>query len=142
MKQVSHSWQIVLDTDILSTFLNYISQFISLLNLHLEPELTIVNIDTENLHSVCRSLEIHNCALTFVMVAEPARDQIPGWDGRANTLERFEEDVLIFTHAAPKERKVTIGPRHLQQSPKGSPQREIGLEPLKARMLQLEHGAT
>ena len=38
------------------------------------------------------------------MVAEPARDQIPEWDGQANTLERFEEDVLIFTHAVPKER--------------------------------------
>ena len=33
------------------------------------------------------------------MVAEQARDQVPEWDGQANTLERFEEDVLIFTHA-------------------------------------------
>ena len=64
VKQVSHSWHIVLDTDTLYTFLNFITQFISLLNLHLEPELIIVNIDIENLHSVYRSLEIHNCALT------------------------------------------------------------------------------
>ena len=64
VKQVSHSWHIVLDTDTLYTFLNFITQFISLLNLHLEPELIIVNIDFENLHSVYRSLEIHNCALT------------------------------------------------------------------------------
>ena len=56
------------------------------------------------------------------MVAEPARDQVPEWDGQANTLERFEEDVLIFTHAVPKERKGTIGPKLLRQFPKGSPQ--------------------
>ena len=49
------------------------------------------------------------------MVAEPARNQAPEWDGQANTLERFEEDVLIFTHAVPKERKVTIGPRLLHR---------------------------
>ena len=76
------------------------------------------------------------------MVAEPARDQAPEWDGQATTLERFEEDVLIFTHAVPKERKVTIGPKLLQQFPKGSPQREIGLELLKSGVLQLEDGAT
>ena len=64
VKQVSHSWHVVLDTDTLYTFLNFITQFISLLNLHLEPELIIVNIDIANLHSVYRSLEIHNCALT------------------------------------------------------------------------------
>ena len=56
------------------------------------------------------------------MVAEPARDQVPEWDGQANTLERFEEDVLIFTHAVPKECKVTIGRRLLQQCSKGSPE--------------------
>ena len=61
----------------------------------------------------------------FVMTAEPARDQVPEWDGQANTLERFEEGVLIFTHAVPKERKVTIGPGLLQQFPKGFPQREV-----------------
>ena len=142
VKQVSHSWHIVLDTDTLYTFLNFINQFISLLNLHLESELIIVNIDFENLHSVYRSLEIHNCRTDFVMVAEPARDQIPEWDGQASTLERFEEDVLIFTHAVPKDRKVTLGPKLLQQFPKGSPQREIGLELLKSGVLQLEDGAT
>ena len=76
------------------------------------------------------------------MVAEPARDQVPEWDGQANTLERFEEDVLIFTYAVPKERKVTIGPKLLQQFPKGSPQREIGLELLISGVMQLEDGAT
>ena len=30
------------------------------------------------------------------MVAEPPRDQIPEWDGKAPSLERLEEDVLIF----------------------------------------------
>ena len=53
------------------------------------------------------------------MVAEPTRDQIPEWDGQANTLERFEEDVLIFTHAVPKDRKVTLGPKLLQTVSKG-----------------------
>ena len=53
------------------------------------------------------------------MVAEPARDEIPEWDGQSNTLERFEEDVLIFTHAVPKDRKVTHGPKLLQQFPTG-----------------------
>ena len=76
------------------------------------------------------------------MAAEPARDQVPEWDGQANTLEPFEEDVLIFTHALPKERKVTVGPKLLQQFPKGSPQREIGLELRKSGVLQLEDGAT
>ena len=76
------------------------------------------------------------------MVAEPARDVIPEWDGQANTLERFEEDVLIFTHAVPKERSVTIGPKLLEQFLKGSPQREIGLELLKSGVLQLEDGDT
>ena len=76
------------------------------------------------------------------MVAEPARDQIPEWDGQASTLERFEEDVLIFTHAVPKDRKVTLGPKLLQQFPKRSPQGEIGLELLKSGVLQLEDGAT
>ena len=67
------------------------------------------------------------------MTAEPARDQIPEWDVQANTLERFEEDVLIFTHAVPKDRKVTLGPKLLQQFPKGSPQREIGWETSEVR---------
>ena len=30
-----------------------------------------------------------------VMVAEPAKDWIPSWDGAASSLERYEEDVLI-----------------------------------------------
>ena len=72
---------------------------------------------------------------------EPARDLIPEWDGQANALERFQEDVLIFTHAVPKERRVTIGPKLLQQFPNGSPQRAIGLERLKSDVLQLEDGA-
>ena len=76
------------------------------------------------------------------MVAEQSRDQVPEWNGQANTLERFEEDVLISTNALPKELKITIGPKLSQQFPKGSPQREIGLELLKSGVLQLEDGAT
>ena len=77
VKQVSHSWQIVLDIDTWSTFLNNISQFVSLLNLHLETELTFVSINTENLHSVYRSLEIHNCALTSSPLPLPPLDLSP-----------------------------------------------------------------
>ena len=47
-----------------------------------------------------------------------------------------------ITHAVPMDRKVTLGPKQLQQFPKGSPQREIGLELLKSGVLQLEDGAT
>ena len=46
------------------------------------------------------------------------------------------------THPVPKGRKVTVGPRLLQQLPKASPQRESGLELLKSGVLQLEDGAT
>ena len=57
--------------------------------------------------------------------------------------ERFEQDVLIFTHSVPKECRSTIGPRRLQQFPKGSPQRERenGLALLKPNFLKLEDGA-
>ena len=41
----------------------------------------------------------------------------------------------------PKERRVTVGPKLLQQFPKGSPQRAIGLELLKSGVLQLEDEA-
>ena len=41
-----------------------------------------------------------------------------------------------------KDRKVTLGAKLLHQFPKGSPQREIGLELLKSGVLQLEDGAT
>ena len=75
------------------------------------------------------------------MVAEPARDQIPEWDGQAHSLERFPEDVLIFSHSVPKERRNTIGPEVLQQFPKGSPQTETGLELLMSNALQLDDGA-
>ena len=64
VKQVSHSWHIVLDTCALYTFLNFICLFISFLNLYPDSELIIINIVTKNLYSVHRSLEIHNCALT------------------------------------------------------------------------------
>ena len=122
------------DTCALYTFLNLTYLFISLLNLYPDDsELIITDFINKNLPQL---------RTDFVMVAEPVRDQVPEWDGQANTLERFEEDVLIFTHAVPKERKVTVGPKLLQQFPKGSSQRENGLELLKSGVLQLEDGAT
>ena len=64
VKQVSHSWHTVLDTCALYTFLNFTYLFIPLLNLYPDSELIITDIINKNLHSVYRSLEIHNCALT------------------------------------------------------------------------------
>ena len=69
------------------------------------------------------------------MVAEPARDQIPEWDGQVISLERFEEGVLIFTHACAQRTQGHYGTE-------ASPQREIGLELLKSGVLHLEDGAT
>ena len=57
VKQVSHSWHIVLDTCALCTFLNFICLLISLLNLYPDSELIITDIISKNLHSVCRSIE-------------------------------------------------------------------------------------
>ena len=71
------------------------------------------------------------------MVAEPARDLVPEWDGQANTPERFEENVLIFTHAVPKERIFTVCPK-LATVSKGFSLLEL----LKSGALQLEDGAT
>ena len=62
VKQVSHSWHIVLDTCALNTFLIRHLTVFSLLNLHLDSEPVIVNVDNEYLTSVYRSLEIHNSA--------------------------------------------------------------------------------
>ena len=90
-------------------------------------------IDNENPISDYRSLEIHYCAL---MVAEPARDLIPEWDGQANT--GAFRGICADLHPHSKERRIAIGSKPLQQFLKGSPQREIGLELLKANVLQLE----
>ena len=43
---------------------HFIYLFISLLNLYPDSEFIIINITNQNLHSVYRSLEIHNCAQT------------------------------------------------------------------------------
>ena len=130
MKQVSHSWHIVLDTDTLYTFLNFINQFISLLNLHLESELIIVIIDFENLHSVYRSLEIHNCALTSSPPLPPsAGPPLPPPD--LPPLDPREAQTL--TLGVPWQRSATTSPREdpPQEGKKsehgaGGKKREIG----------------
>ena len=71
VKQVSHSGHIVLDTCVLYTLLNFTYLFISLLNLYPDSELIITDIISKNLHSVYRSLEIHNCALTSSPLSPP-----------------------------------------------------------------------
>ena len=76
------------------------------------------------------------------MVAEPAKDTwIPSWDGAASSLERYEEDVLIFLHSTPEDKRTTVGPRLLSQFPAGSPQRTYGLELLKSGVLVKKDGA-
>ena len=53
VKQISHSWHIVLDTGRVYTFPTpSLSLSEHALNMQLEPELTIVIFDTENLHCV------------------------------------------------------------------------------------------
>ena len=77
-----HSWHIVLDTCAPYTLLNFIYLFISLLNLYPDSELIIINIIKKNLHSVHRSLEIHNCALTSSTTSPPPPQPCPavrGW---------------------------------------------------------------
>ena len=59
--------------------------------------------------------------------------------GQANSLERFEDDVLIFTHA---ERKVYYRTEALATVSKGFSTEEIGLELLESGVLQLEDSAT
>ena len=76
------------------------------------------------------------------MVAEPAKEfWIPSWDGAASSLERYEEDVLIFLHSTPEDKRTTVGPRLLSQFPAGSPQRTYGLELLKSGVLVKKDGA-
>ena len=75
------------------------------------------------------------------MVAEQAKEWIPSWDGQASTLERYEDDVLIFLHSVPEDKRATVGPRLLQQFQLGSPQRSYGIELLKSGVLAKVDGA-
>ena len=76
------------------------------------------------------------------MVAEPAKEfWIPSWNGDASSLERYEEDVLIFLHSTPEDKRTTVGPRLLSQFPTGSPQRSCGLSLLKSGVLVQKDGA-
>ena len=61
VKQVSHSWHIVLDSCALYTFLNFIYLCTSFLNLYPDSELIIFNIINKNLHSIAplRSTTAH-----------------------------------------------------------------------------------
>ena len=55
------------------------------------------------------------------MVAEPARlDFVPTWDSSTATLERFEEDVLIFVHSTAEDKRCTCGPKLLHKFREGS----------------------
>ena len=80
------------------------------------------------------------------MVADPAGDfasvWIPAWDGQASTLERYEEDALIYLHCFPEDKRTTVGPRLLSQFPLGTPQRSYGLKLLRSGELSAGEGAT
>ena len=52
-------------------------------------------------HSEYHTLEI--LTLRAGVAAEPARELVPDWAGLSKTLERFEEDALIFFHSGPQE---------------------------------------
>ena len=107
VKQVSHSWHIVLDTIILYTFLNFFTQFFSLLNLHLETELIIVNINLEYIHSVYRSLEIHNCALTSSSLPQKKRvGQLAATEHQHAQHTHTDTDVGTADHR-PRNRQCT-----------------------------------
>ena len=99
VKQVSHSWNIVLDTCALYAFLNFTYLFISLVNLYPDSELTIINIITKIFHSVYRSLEIHNFALT----SSPS-PLSPPWDRatprarKPSALQRYP--LVVWWHCA------------------------------------------
>ena len=94
-----------------------IHQCLSISNSNLDPKMFIVDIETENPFSDCRSLEIHNCAQ---MSSWQRRRQ--GTNTRRSGPLSGDQVVLIFTHSAPKEHRNTIGPKLLQQFPEGSPQ--------------------
>ena len=75
------------------------------------------------------------------MVAEPVKEWIPYWDGQASTLERYEDDVLIYLHSTPEDKRDTVGPRLLSQFQPGSPQRQCGLDLLRKGELNKKSGA-
>ena len=64
VKQVSHSWHIVLDTRALYTFLNFIYLFVSLLNLYPDSELIIMTLSIRISTLFIAPLRSTNCALT------------------------------------------------------------------------------
>ena len=67
-----------------------------------------------------------------IMVAERARlDYVPTWDSSPATLERFEEDVLIFVCSTEESKRGTCGPRLLHKFREGSAERSLGLSLLR-----------
>ena len=75
------------------------------------------------------------------MVAEQAKlDYVPSWDSSPATLERFEEDVLIFVHSTEESKRGTCGPKLLQKFREGSAERALGLSLLRDGTLQKAEG--
>ena len=74
------------------------------------------------------------------MAAEPAGLWIPEWNSSPATLESFEEDVLIFLHSTPEDKRATCGPKLLSKFKIASAERSIGLSLLKAGELQKTNG--
>ena len=67
-------------------------------------------------------------------------EQVPVWDGKADTLEKFKEGTAILVASTPENKCGTCGPRILGRFPQGSMQRAIGIEMLKKGTLQKDDG--
>ena len=113
-KHVSHSWHRVLDTCVSATSCTQSSLIRPSHGIWTESG----SSRTWDHHSECHSLEILTLRAGLI-VAEPARELVPDWAGLSNTLERFEEDALIYFHSGPQESEGSgLGPALLQQFPR------------------------
>ena len=68
-------------------------------------------------------------------------DYVPTWNGKADTLEKFRDDVLIFVASTPDGKRPTCGPKILGRFTEGSMPRALGIRLLHAGKLTLEDGA-
>ena len=77
-----------------------------------------------------------------IMAAEQARDDaVPTWDGTPATLEHYEEEVLIYNHTYPDDKRKTVGPKLLAKFRQGAADRALGMALLKDGKLQEADGA-
>ena len=85
--------------------------------------------------SLCTAVKLlaGGCQLVYcyyqchaIMAAEQARyDHVPILDGTPATPEHFEEEVLIYTHTYPDDKRKTVGPKLLAKFRQGSAERAL-----------------